>query len=208
MITIVISSFHYGHLASHCIESVLSQTKKPERVLFVDDGAGDCGHLISLYPEIEYYYYREYNLGVVNNFDDMLRKVKSEYVMFLGADNWIRSDTIESFEEVVNRHNPDVITYDIMVTGELKNEILNRHPNEVSQIQGDWYWQRNGHHGSMLYRTKLGQEIGYKKRDENSTHTEEDWNMWNEMVKKNAKIMRVPQAFLYYRRHRENFLKY
>jgi glycosyltransferase involved in cell wall biosynthesis len=130
MITVVISSFHYGHLASHCIESVLSQTKKPERVLFVDDGAGDCGHLISLYPEIEYYY-REYNLGVVNNFDDMLRKVKSEYVMFLGADNWIRSDTIESFEEVINRHNPDVITYDIMVTGELKNEILNRHPNEV-----------------------------------------------------------------------------
>jgi glycosyltransferase involved in cell wall biosynthesis len=207
MITVVISSFHYGHLASHCIESVLSQTKKPERVLFVDDGAGDCGHLISLYPEIEYYY-REYNLGVVNNFDDMLRKVKSEYVMFLGADNWIRSDTIESFEEVVNRHNPDVITYDIMVTGELKNEILNRHPNEVSQIQGDWYWDRNGHHGSMLYRTKLGQEIGYKKRDENSTHTEEDWNMWNEMVKRNAKIARIPQAFLYYRRHRENFLKY
>ena len=207
MITIVISSYRYGHLASHCIESVLSQTKKPEKVLFVDDGAGDCQHLISLYPQIEYYY-REYNLGVVNNFDDMLRKVKSEYVMFLGADNWIRSDTIESFEEVINQHNPDVITYDIMVTGELKNEILNRHPKEVSQVHGDWYWQRNGHHGSMLYRTKLGQEIGYKKRDENSTHTEEDWNMWNEMVKKNAKIVRVPQAFLYYRRHRENFLKY
>ena len=60
----------------------------------------------------------------------------------------------------------------------------------------------------MLYRTKLGQEIGYKKRVENSSHTEEDWNMWNEMVKKNARIMRIPQAFLYYRRHRENFLKY
>ena len=207
MITIVISSFHYGHLASHCLESVLSQTKKPEKVLFVDDGAGDCKHLISLYPQIEYYY-REYNLGVVNNFDDMLRKVNSEYVMFLGADNWIRSDTIEVFEKVISEHNPDVITYDIMVTGELKNEIRNRHPHEIQEHQGDIYWTRNGHHGSMLYRTKLGQEIGYKKRDENSTHTEEDWNMWNEMIKKNARVVRVPQAFLYYRRHRENFLKY
>jgi glycosyltransferase involved in cell wall biosynthesis len=207
MITIVISSFHYGHLASHCIESVLSQTKRPERILFVDDGAGDCEHLQKIYPEVEYVL-RSENLGVVDNFDDMLRRVNSEFVMFLGADNWIRSDTVESFESVVQRHACDVIIYDIMVTGELKNEILNRHPKEVSQIQGDFYWERNGHHGSMLYRTKLGQEIGYRKRVENSTHTEEDWNLWNEMIKKNARVVRVPQAFLYYRRHRENFLKY
>ena len=63
MITIVISSFHYGHLASHCIESVLSQTKRPERILFVDDGAGDCEHLQKIYPEVEYVL-REQNLGV------------------------------------------------------------------------------------------------------------------------------------------------
>lgn len=207
MITIVISSFHYGHLASHCIETVLSQTKMPERILFVDDGAGDCEHLPKIYPEVEYVL-RSENLGVVDNFDDMLRRVTSEYVMFVGADNWLRSDTIESFEEVISRNNCDVITYDIMVTGELKTEILNRHPREVSLTQGDFYWERNGHHGSMLYRTKLGQEIGYRKRVENSSHTEEDWNLWNEMLKRNAKIVRVPRPFLYYRRHRENFLKY
>ena len=177
------------------------------RVTAVDDGAGDCEHLQKLYPEVEYVL-REQNLGVVDNFDDMLRRVNSEYVMFVGADNWIRSDTVEAFEEVATKHNCDVITYDIMVTGELKNEILNRHPREVSQVQGDFYWERNGHHGSMLYRTKLGQEIGYRKRVENSTHTEEDWNLWNEMLKRNARVVRVPQAFLYYRRHRENFLKY
>jgi len=207
MITIVISSFHYGHLASHCIESILSQTKMPERILFVDDGAGDCEHLPKIYPEVEYIL-RSENLGVVDNFDDMLRRVNSEFVMFLGADNWIRSDTVEVFEHVLSQNECDVVTYDIMVTGELKKEILNRHAGEVTLAMGDYYWKRNGHHGSMLYRTKLGQEIGYKKRVENSSHTEEDWNMWNEMIKRNAKIVRIPQSFLYYRRHRENFLKY
>jgi glycosyltransferase involved in cell wall biosynthesis len=207
MITIVISSFHYGHLASHCIESVLSQTKMPERILFVDDGAGDCEYLQKFYPEIEYIL-RSENLGVVNNFDDMLRRVNSEFVMFVGADNWLRSDTIEVFENVVKQTSCDVVTYDIIVSGELKEEILNRHPNEVKLKHGDYYWTRNGHHGSMLYRTKLGQEIGYKQRLQNSSHTEEDWNLWNEMIKRNAKIVRIPDAFLYYRRHRENFLKY
>ena len=52
MITVVIASYGYGHLAAHCIESILSQSVPPARVLFVDDGAHDCLHLEHLYPEI------------------------------------------------------------------------------------------------------------------------------------------------------------
>jgi len=204
VITVVISSFHYGHLASHCIESLLAQTKKPERILFVDDAAGDCGHLPKLYPEVEYVF-RENNLGTVENFHDMLMRVKSEYVMFLGADNWLRPDSIELLSGVQS----DILTYDIMVTGELKDEITKRHPHEIQRYQGDWYWQRKGvHHGSMLYRTKLGQEVGYKKMNPNSKHSEEDWNLWNQMIRRGATVSYLNQALLYYRRHRENFLKY
>jgi glycosyltransferase involved in cell wall biosynthesis len=204
MITVVISSYHYGHLASHCIESLLAQTKKPERILFVDDAAGDCGHLPKLYPEVEYVF-RETNLGTVDNFHDMLMRVESEYVMFLGADNWLRSDTIE----LLSKAQSDIVTYDIMVTGELKDEITKRHPHEIQKYQGDWYWQRKGvHHGSMLYRTKLGQKVGYKKMRHNVEQTEEDWNLWNQMIKNGATVSYLNQALLYYRRHRENFLKY
>jgi glycosyltransferase involved in cell wall biosynthesis len=207
MITIVICSFRYGHLASHCIESILSQTKKPERILFVDDGAGDCHHLPSLYPEVEYIF-RERNLGVVENFNDMLSRVTSEFVMFIGADNWLMSDAVEKLQHVASQGRCDVLTYDILVTGELKTELKRRHPDEIRPVRGDYYWSRNGHHGSMLYRTKLGQEIGYRKRQEKSRYTEEDWSLWIEMSKRNARFMRIPEAFLCYRRHRENFLKY
>jgi glycosyltransferase involved in cell wall biosynthesis len=202
MITVVICSYKYGHLASHCIESILSQTKKPERILFVDDAAGDCSHLPQLYPEVEFIL-RDKNLGTVENFQDMLMRVKSEYVMFLGADNWLRSDAID----LLSNTKTDIITYDIVVTGELKTEIRNRHPNEIVDHQGDIYWQRKGHHGSMLYRTKLGQEVGYKRLG-NTQHTQEDWNMWNQMIAKGATVAYLGQGLLFYRRHRENFLKY
>jgi glycosyltransferase involved in cell wall biosynthesis len=46
MITLVIASYHYGHLAAHCIESILAQSKRPQRIIFVDDGAkikSECG---------------------------------------------------------------------------------------------------------------------------------------------------------------------
>ncbi len=204
MITVVIASYRYGHLAAHCIESLLSQTTPPARILFVDDGGLDCKHLPSLYPSIEYTL-RPDNLGVVVNFQDMLSRVDTEYVLFIGADNWLRSDSIE----LLSNASADIVTYDIVVTGELKDEILTRVPGETLPYQGDLYWDRQDqHHGSMLYRTAFGQKIGYQKKDEDRVHPQEDWNLWDKMLEQGATVASVKEGLLFYRRHRENFLKY
>ena len=204
MITIVIASYQYGHLAAHCIESILAQSQSPEKIFFVDDGAKDCQHLPSLYKDIEYVM-RPQNIGTVNNFQDMLSRVKTEYVMFIGADNWLRADAIE----LLSSAKTDILTYDIVVTGELKDEILIRVPGQTQRYQGDHYWNRHQqHHGSMLYRTSLGQKIGYKKRFVNGKHPQEDWNLWDKMLEKGATVSSINEGLLYYRRHRENFLKY
>jgi glycosyltransferase involved in cell wall biosynthesis len=204
MITVIIASYRYGHLAAHCIESILSQTTSPARILFVDDGGLDCNHLPNLYPNVEYIF-RQKNLGVVDNFQDMLSKISTEYVLFIGADNWLRSDAIE----LLSNATADIVTYDIVVTGELKEEILTRVPGETEPYQGDLYWDRqNQHHGSMMYRTAFGQKIGYKKRYEDGTHPQEDWNLWDKMLEQGATVNSLKEGLLFYRRHRENFLKY
>jgi glycosyltransferase involved in cell wall biosynthesis len=204
MITVVIASYRYGHLAAHCIESLLSQTSPPTRILFVDDGGLDCNHLPNLYPDIEYVL-RDKNLGVVDNFQDMLSRVSTEYVLFIGADNWLRSDAIE----LLSQTSADIVTYDVIVTGELKEDILMRLPIQAFPHQGDLYWNRQEqHHGSMMYRTALGQKIGYKKRYEDGAHPQEDWNLWDQMLQKGATVASLKEGLLFYRRHRENFLKY
>jgi glycosyltransferase involved in cell wall biosynthesis len=204
MITVVIASYRYGHLAAHCIESLLSQTIQPARILFVDDGGFDCNHLPSLYPDIEYLL-RQENLGVVANFQDILSKINTEYVLFIGADNWLRSDAIG----LLSNASTDIVTYDIVVTGELKEEILLRVPGETQPYQGDLYWDRQEqHHGSMMYRTAFGQKIGYQKRYEDGAHPQEDWNLWDKMIEQGATVASLKEGLLFYRRHRENFLKY
>jgi glycosyltransferase involved in cell wall biosynthesis len=200
-ITIIVASYQYGHLAAHCIESLLSQTKLPERVLFVDDGVGDCNHLPDIYPDVEYVM-RDENMGTVDNFQDMLMRVTTQYTMFLGADNWLRSDTIEKLTE----HTPaaDIVTYEVMVTGEHKTS----HPAanlQDAMKEGDVWWRRDGHHGSMLYRTSYGQSAGYAQR-EGGINSEEDWVLWDRMMAMNAHRVHVPEPLLYYRRHRENFI--
>lgn len=204
MITVVIASYRYGHLAAHCIESLLSQTIPPSRILFVDDGGKDCAHLPGLYPDIEYIL-RPKNLGTVNNFQDMLSRVKTEYVLFIGADNWLRSDSIE----LLSTATTDIVTYDIVVTGELKEEILTRVPGETRPHLGDLYWDRQEqHHGSMMYRTDFGQRVGYQRRFEHIGHPQEDWNLWDKMLEQGATVASLKEGLLFYRRHRENFLKY
>jgi len=150
------------------------------------------------------YVLRPENLGVVDNFQDMLSRVQTEYVLFIGADNWLRSDSIE----LLSGATTDIVTYDIVVTGELKDEILTRVPGQTHPYLGDLYWDREAqHHGSMLYRTALGKEIGYQNRFVNA-HPQEDWNLWDKMMEQGASVASIKEGLLFYRRHRENFLKY
>lgn len=209
MITVVISSYKYGHLAAHCVESLLSQSSKPERIIFVDDSVGDCDHIQSHYPEIEYYKNTE-NLGTIQNFQNMLSKVTTEYCMFVGADNWLRSDTIDLFLKTIDLHGPDIITYDMILTGEVKETRIKYHQEEIKRYQGDYYWSRNHkHHGSMLYRTELAKSVGgYTKYEIESHKTEEDLSLWEKMIKSGASVAHIEQGLLYYRHHRENFNKY
>lgn len=201
-ITIVIASYKYGHLAAHCIESVLSQSVKPTKILFIDDGVGDCTHLPALYPSVEFIL-REENLGTVANFQDALMRVDTKYCMFLGADNWISSDTIQ----LLATCNTDIIMYDIIVTGELKENILTWHSKEVVGFNGDYYWNRRWkHHGSMAYNTLMAKSIGYV-RNKDSVRTEEDLVLFNALIKMGATVSHIPKGLLYYRRHKENFNK-
>ena len=208
MITVVISSYRYGHLAAHCIETILSQSTKPERIMFVDDGVGDCRHIPNLYPQVEFYE-NPTNLGTVQNFQNMLGKVTTEYCMFIGADNWLRSDAIEMFSKVIDIQQPDIVTYDMILTGEVKETRVKHHPDEMCRHQGDYYWRKDHkHHGSMLYRTSLAKSVGGYTKYGNFHQTLEDLGLWGRMIEAGAKVANVNQAFLYYRHHKENNNKY
>ena len=221
---IVISSYKYGHLAAHAVESVLAQTTPFDKIWFVDDAVGDCQHIEKLYGDRLHFIKNESNLGIVDNFNNMLNLVDTDYVMFLGADNWLRPDTLyflkSTFEKeslivaegvTFKRDESDVhiVTYDIMVTGELRQELYKFYSQSMTEKEGDLYWDRNGgHHGSMMYEVELAKSVGGYAHNKTSSRTDEDMNLWNKMLNAGAKVKHVNQALLYYRRHKENFNKY
>ena len=51
-------------------------------------------------------------------------------------------------------------------------------------------------------------EEAYKERYADGIHPQEDWNLWDKMREQGATVASLNEGLLYYRRHRENFLKY
>lgn len=210
MLTIVIASYRYGHLAAHCVETILNQNPVPN-IMFVDDGVGDCAHIRDVYPEVQFFQ-NERTLGVVNNFQNMLNRVNTTYCMFVGADNWLRSDAVSLFYEKIERENSDIITYDLIITGTLKIKRVKCYTEELQTINQDYYLPREfKHHGSMVYRTDLAKSVGgyIEYRDsEKSPNSLEDLNLWDRMIASGARVSHIPEGLLYYRHHKENYNKY
>ncbi len=180
----LIVSYKYGHLSAQAIESVLNQSLPFDVVRFYDDGAGDCGHLPEIYPEVEFTL-RPQNLGIVKNFNLALENVKTDKVMFLGADNWLAPWTLET----------------LMVS---EADIVSYHGWKV--VPGNYeVWEINQAHGSSLYDVKKARAVGGYEASGNE-HTEEDSMLFNKMLRNGASLEVVQIPLLYYRwRHRRNF---
>jgi len=182
--TCVIASYKYGHLAAQAIESVLNQTVRFDRVLFVDDGVGDCGHLPAIYPEVEFVL-RPERLGIVANFNDMLSRVQTERAMFLGADNWLDHRTLEVTAAV----DADIVSYAAWL---IQSGVPQR-------------WAVDVPHGSSLYNVAKARAVGGYESSGN-VHTEEDSVMFARMRGVGATFVNLSDTLLLYRwRHRLNF---
>ena len=72
-ISVVIVSYNYGMYAAQAIDSILSQTKMPDRILYVDDcsAEGDVGCEAAKIFGVDVIK-REDNYGVLKNFQDIL----------------------------------------------------------------------------------------------------------------------------------------
>lgn len=227
-ITVVIASYYYAPFVAQALDSVVSQTRMPDKIFVVDDASADGAIETALafkryYKHIIECVQRNVNMGIVNNFDDMLRnKVKTDKVMFMGADNWLRPDALEKMEAA----NADIVSSDVYLVGHRGAELVRKRQKIRKRVyQKDGYYvltydaeggninRRNYIHGSSLYNVSMAQQFGYdyfRNKDGtifDETRPLEDWQLWKNMLGAGAKHVHIPEPLLYYRRHHFNFLR-
>jgi glycosyltransferase involved in cell wall biosynthesis len=207
-LTVVISSYGYGHLIANAIDSVLAQRKKPKEILIVDDGAHDGVSEIAKRYGIKCIERKE-NLGIIKNYNDILNNhITTSKLMILAADDWLHPDYIKEMDIAA-----DIVSCDIILVGESADKMRGSCKSEL--LGGYWIWRfnpskgnimsKNYIHGSSIYNVALARQYGYRgARKQEGRRLMEDWILFRSMIMGGANHVHIPMPLLYYRKHRFN----
>lgn len=95
-----------------CIDSIIKQTYTNLQIVLIDDGSNDdtwsvMQHYADNDTRIEIYH--QHNQGVSSTRNNLLDKIKGEYVLFVDSDDWIEPDTIEFLITKALAHSADIV---------------------------------------------------------------------------------------------------
>ena len=115
LISVLVTSYNYGHYLRQTLDSILAQTYKKYEVIIVDDGSTDNSvelikEYTQRYPNFHLYQHEGgVNKGLPASVKFGVEKAKGEYVAFLESDDHWHKAKLEKVAEMINKHPNAVI---------------------------------------------------------------------------------------------------
>lgn len=95
-VAVVLTNHNYSGYVGEAVQSCLSQSKRPDQIVVVDDKSSDNSlEVLKNYPEIEVIA-NETNLGVAESRNRGIRATDCEYVVCLDADDFLAPGYVET----------------------------------------------------------------------------------------------------------------
>lgn len=159
-ISILIPAYNVEKYLPTCLDSVLGQTYQDLQVVIIDDGSKDCTlEVCKNYSKkddrIEYY--TQENQGVAVTRNNLLDKVKGDYLLFVDADDWIEPNMIEFLLYKMHESQADIVTCGNVINDDsISNEYSERILTQNNAIERFLYHQEfRGSLWNKLIKTKL-----------------------------------------------------
>lgn len=110
-VSILSPCYNVEKYISQCLDSIIQQTYKNLQIILVDDGSTDntlaiLNQYASLDSRIEVHH--QENKGVATARNELLSKVKGDYVLFVDSDDWIELDMVEFLITKVTEENAEM----------------------------------------------------------------------------------------------------
>jgi glycosyltransferase involved in cell wall biosynthesis len=98
-LTVIMPTYNHGHFIAQALDSVFRQTRRPDRVIVLDDGStDDTAAVVKPYlgrvPPVEYIRMAQ-NRGVIEVMNVGLGMVETDFVTFLAADDMLELSAYE-----------------------------------------------------------------------------------------------------------------
>ena len=121
-VDVLLATYNGEKYLKEQIDSILEQTYSDFRLLISDDGStDDTRKILEEYKNKDsriQVFFQESNLGVVKNFEFLLKKVESKYYMFSDQDDIWKSEKIEKSLNKIQSDNCDLVYSDLEVVDE------------------------------------------------------------------------------------------
>lgn len=124
-VDVLLATYNGEKYLKEQIDSILEQTYSDFRLLISDDGSTDgTRKILEEYKNKDsriQVFFQESNLGVVKNFEFLLKKVESAYYMFSDQDDIWKAEKIEKSLNKIENDNCDLVYSDLEVVDEKLN---------------------------------------------------------------------------------------
>ena len=113
-ISIIVPAYNVEKYIEKCLNSILNQTYKNIEVIVVNDGSTD--NTLNILEEVSKTDNRvilinQKNSGVSSARNNALEKVNSDFIMFVGSDDWIDENTCEIAINEATNENADIVMF-------------------------------------------------------------------------------------------------
>jgi len=200
--TVVVITHNYGRYLPKAVTSAVEQTREP-RVLIMDDSSTDdteevVRRLAAQHPHLTCHRSSQ-RRGLAATRNDAARRVETEWIVYLDADDWLDVRFVERGEQWLDRHPQcDVLTTDVTIVRGGRRPVVSR-----ARVPRSWrgLLRRNTvFQTSFIRRSTILALSGY-----DAAFAYEDWEFWIRAMKAGYAIARLPGAHVYYRQHGLNY---
>ena len=113
-ISIIIPMYNVEKYLKRCLDSVLNQTFQDWTAICIDDGSPDnSGKIAEEYAKKDkrFVVIHKENGGLSDARNAGMKKVKTEYVMFLDSDDFIHPQTLEVAYWLAQKNGTDIVSW-------------------------------------------------------------------------------------------------
>lgn len=194
-------SHNYGRYLGLAIDSVLAQSRRPARIVVVDDAStDDTAEIIRPYLDrIDFHRVEFRSQQRTRNFG--LSRATTEYVIFLDADDHMAIEMIERLEDALDAHPQAKLAYcDKTVFGD---DAAMRRLNLAPHWRARPFSVAALRFKNFIMATSLLRRRCIDAFDERIVRLT-DWDTWLGLLQDDGHAVYVPEPLLHYRVHGEN----
>lgn len=126
---VVIATYNGEKFINEQLQSIVSQTKSPEKIIIVDDCSTDgtkkiINEKIKIFPELFVFIENEQNLGVTKTFEIGISACKNDYIALCDQDDiWMPNKISELFALLEKNEDAKLCFHDLALIDEQGNRL-------------------------------------------------------------------------------------